>query len=272
MTKFIWELFKVAGCGAIAVADVLHFKPDLLSQAMGLLSDRVAPQSQLELAPPDRQVVLKSIQNVAELSVVVHRLEATLPGEVVNEILGVQIGSASLTYAAAAEVSAGINLDALTEDRITITESGNIRVQLPPVSILNVILLPDESQVIGAEARWFAPQQQQAELLQSVQIDALERLKANACENGIVTQAEAQAVAVIQNLLQTQYPRRVEVTIDPSTACASNSDSETPDVQAGKEVGDSLTFDPSDAGEAPEIEGDTPLSTQTIGNGLKVNP
>lgn len=165
----------------------------------------------------DRPILLQKIQDASELTTAIQTLQVVIPASETNTIAGYETGTTTLLYIAVAEVRAGIDLAQLTDDRVTASDD-EIVIKLPAPSILNISHKPEQSQVYDSRKDGFFPPDNEAELLHTAQIASLDRFQAAACANGILKQAELQAVRVIQNQLRFT-PKPVSIMVDPPTDC-----------------------------------------------------
>lgn len=122
-----------------------------------------------------------------------------------------------LIMVAVGEVNAGIDLNLLTEDRIQ-TIDNTLIIRLPEVQLQDCFFNEQESYVISRDTGFFA--RPIPDLDEQARLYALVQFRDRAIEDGILTDAQAQAEASVRELMMAAVGddyEEIRVVSDPST-------------------------------------------------------
>jgi hypothetical protein len=150
-----------------------------------------------------RSVVVRQVRDASELTTSIFAMETVADASVSREILGLEVGTTRLLYIGYGEVRAGIDLSEINTEDVEVT-TDTIRLRLPPPRILDSKIDVNRSRIYDYDQGFFAPE---APDLQSLaEQDALSKIIAGACENGILQEANKKAeLAMTQLLSVTGY-------------------------------------------------------------------
>ncbi len=193
----------------------------------GQLGDRLLAAFNTILNPPQpapkvdvRSLVLKQVRESSELTTASFTMEAVVPTEQDATFGGIPIGKTKLLYIAYGEVQAGVDLSQLTIANVQST-GDSIRIQLPPAKILNQKIDVNRSQVYDYNRGALGLGPDVGPNLQSLaQQEALKKIVAAACAEGLLNRAGDRAKLVVTQLLNTAGYKTVTVDASPIRADA----------------------------------------------------
>ncbi|MBD1862812.1 MULTISPECIES: DUF4230 domain-containing protein [Trichocoleus] len=169
-----------------------------------------------------RSVALRQIQGVSELSTTVFAMEAIVPTHQNRELAGFVVGTTKLLYIAYGEVRAGVDLGQLQPQDVVIN-GDIIQIRLPPPRILDAKIDVTRSQVYDYDRGLLGLGPDVAPNLQTLaEQQALKKIVATACQEGVLQKASDRAQQVVSQLLRTTGYSQVVVTTQPPlpAACA----------------------------------------------------
>lgn len=156
--------------------------------------------------------ILEKVKGLAELTTVEYSIQLVIPVEQKGSFLWVIPDDRSLLFQATGKVKAGISLSALTQDSFKVTPEGQVYITLPPAQIQDVYLDESSSKVWSYSGGATGTVTDGFRLQEKARSKAIVNLRRQACESGILTQANQKAQQVIENfLLQSGTPVKVEV-------------------------------------------------------------
>ncbi len=176
-----------------------------------------------------RSVVIQQLRGASELTTAIFAMEAVVPTRSDRTLAGYVIGSTNLLYLAYGEVRAGVDLSQVTAADIQISDS-TIALTLPPSQILDAKLDLSRSDVYDYDRGFLGLGPDNAPDLQEMaQQEALSKIEAAACAEGILAEANRRAEMVVSQLLNTAGFETVTVTTQPPTdsLCAGSPNSDT---------------------------------------------
>lgn len=168
----------------------------------------------------EERVLLTQIQGLSELTSTVYRSETIVPTSA-DSVWGKnwKIATTKLLYIARGEVKAGIDLSELTPEDIEL-EGDRLIVNLPPAKILDSKIDVANSRVYQYNRGWLNLGPDVAPKLQSIaQKKTLVRISQQACEEDILSQANAKAKTTIEQFLSLATTQQIEVRPNPDTEC-----------------------------------------------------
>jgi hypothetical protein len=199
--------------------------------------DRFLEGARLLLTPPPsepqvdvRSVVVTQLRGASELTTAIFAMEAVVPTKSDRTLAGYVIGSTNLLYIAYGEVRAGVDLSQLTSDMVQVGDESAIYVTLPPAQILDSKLDLSRSNVYDySRGFWGLGPDAAPELQTLAQREALAKIEATACTEGLLTEANRRAELAVGQLLATAGFETVTVTTQPpsNSACAGPINSDT---------------------------------------------
>ncbi|HHP7232635.1 MAG TPA: DUF4230 domain-containing protein [Xenococcaceae cyanobacterium] len=160
-------------------------------------------------------VVLQQIQGIQELATTVYTTETVVPTSA-ERTFGKDwvIATTKLLYLGRGEVTAGIDLEKLQPQDITLSNN-KITVSLPPSEILDSKIDVSNSRIYHYDRGFLNLGPDVAPQLQTLaQQQTLEKIVTTACNEGILQQANVKAKTTIKKLLTATSDRPVEVRID----------------------------------------------------------
>lgn len=180
-------------------------------------------QAHAEPKVETRSVVIQQVRQASELTTAVFTMEAVVPAQQNAALGGVVIGTTKLLYIARGEVRAGVDLSALTPADVQIV--GDVaRLRLPPPKLLDKKLDVARSSVYDYNRGPLGLGPDVAPNLQKLaQEEALKKIQAAACADGILEKANDRAKLVVDQLIRVAGVKEVIVeTQQPSAnACQS---------------------------------------------------
>lgn len=156
--------------------------------------------------------ILEKVKGLADLTTVEYSIQLVIPVEQKGSFLWVIPDDRSLLFQATGKVKAGISLSALTPDSFKITSGGEVYITLPSAQIQDVYLDENSSKVWSYSGGATGTVTDGFRLQEEARSAAIANLRRQACESGILTQANQKAAQVIENfLLQSGAPVKVQV-------------------------------------------------------------
>lgn len=165
------------------------------------------------------QTIINQIRAEAELTTVVYEAVSVVHVEQENDALFslIPVPPTELTYQAQGEIRAGINLHQITEQDIEV--SGDvITVLLPPAQIFNVSLTQNAGGTLDLDKPWLFGELKPGAIEQAQSRAATEML-AQACERGILAEANSNAVQELGRFLSTIAVREIVIVTQPGQGC-----------------------------------------------------
>jgi hypothetical protein len=154
----------------------------------------MAPQPYEEISP----AVITSIRELAELTTV-EMTEYSIVEKGTDEGWLQWARGDSVRLMAVARIGAGVDLAGLTDDDITVSETGRVSVTLPQAEIHYVAIDEEATQVLGRDKGLFTKGDPQLE--SEARRIAETKLSQAALDNGILVDAEDSAVSALTSLL-----------------------------------------------------------------------
>jgi len=157
------------------------------------------------LEPP---AVLAQIKRLNQLATVRYSIQ---------RIVGIKeekqpLGSESILLIVQARVDAGINLDLMRPQDVTVGKDGSVTVQLPPPTILDVSIDEKNTKVWDRQKTWWTPWVPYSlDLEQRARIAGLEGARQAALDMGILRNADQNARDSVRVLLELAGAKRVVV-------------------------------------------------------------
>lgn len=168
----------------------------------------------------NRELLLTQIKTLSELTTTVYQLETIVPTSA-DLVWGQDwtIATTKLLYLARGEVAAGIDLEQITAQDIQVN-SDRITLTLPPATIIDSKIDVNNSQVYHYDRGWLNLGPDVAPQLQTLaQQKTLTKIKQRACEQDILTTANAKAQTTMQQFLSLTTQKIVEVKVNPEIKC-----------------------------------------------------
>jgi hypothetical protein len=210
-----------------------------LMAAVGLWrsGDRFLAGARLMLTPAPtepqvdiRSIVVQQMRGASELTTAIFAMEAVVPTRSDRTLAGYVIGSTNLLYIAYGEVRAGVDLSQIALTDVQVENETAIRITLPPPQILDSKLDLTKSTVYDYDRGLLGLGPDNAPDLQArAQQEALSKIEAAACAEGLLAEANRRAELTVGQLLSTAGFESVTVTTQAPThsACADLANSDT---------------------------------------------
>jgi hypothetical protein len=177
-----------------------------------------------------QSLILQQVRDASELTTASFTMQAVIPAEQDATFNGLTLGKTKLLYIAYGEVQAGVNLSQLTTDHVQVT-GDSIQVQLPAAQILDKKIDVNRSQVYDYDRGFLGLGPDSGPQLQALaQQEALRKITAAACEQGLLQRASDRAQLVVTQLLNTTGYKNVSINIQPASTqeCAIATAAEAP--------------------------------------------
>ena len=181
-------------------------------------------------APPEdkvdtRTLIVEQIRGASELTTAVFSMQAVVPTESNRTVGGYVVGKTNLLYVAHGDVRAGIDLSDIAPSDITVAAAGEtepeiVTITLPPPKILDSKIDITQSEVYDYDRGFLKLGPDRAPELQNLaQREALGRIQAGACDQGILDMASDRARLVIQQLIEPLGYGQVVVDVAEPEGC-----------------------------------------------------
>jgi hypothetical protein len=170
-----------------------------------------------------RSVVIQQIRQASELTTAVFTMEAVVPTQQDAALGGVVIGTTRLLYIARGEVRAGVDLSRLTPENIQVI-GDLVRLRLPPPKLLDKKIDVARSSVYDYNRGPLGLGPDVAPNLQKLaQEEALKKIQAAACSDGILEKANDRAKLAVSQLIRSSGVKEILVETQPPspTECQS---------------------------------------------------
>ena len=216
LSGLVW---MVAG-GAIAAAGLIGYNTlqvgDRLFASLGKFFTPAPAPPQVDV----RSLIVQQLREASELTTATFTMQAVVPTQQDAAVGGIVFGTTKLLYIAYGEVQAGVDLAELKPTHIQTTERG-VQVQLPAAQLVDQKIDVDRSQVYDYNRGFLGLGPDTGPALQSLaQREALQKIAAAACEEGILQKASDRAQLVVTQLLQAAGQQTVQVESPPTTVAA----------------------------------------------------
>jgi hypothetical protein len=176
-----------------------------------------------------RSLIVQQVRGASELTTAIFAMEAVVPTRSDRTLAGYVVGSTNLLYIAYGEVRAGVDLADITATDIHIQDNA-IHITLPPPRLLDSKLDLSRSRVYDYDRGFLGLGPDNAPTLQErAQQEALRSIKAAACAEGLLEEANQRAELTVSQLLATAGFDPVTVTTQAATdsLCANPANSDT---------------------------------------------
>ena len=170
---------------------------DRLFESINNLFSIEQPEPEVDIT----SLVVQRIQGASELTTAIFTMEAVVPASQDRKLGNLTLGQTKLLYIAQGEVRAGIDLKEINSSNVTVGET-SIQVTLPPPQILDTKIDVERSQVYDYDRGFLSLGPDTAPQLQVfAQQETLKKIKAAACDKGLLSQANERAKTALTNLL-----------------------------------------------------------------------
>lgn len=199
---------------AIVLLGMWQSGDQFLSKLLGWFG-RANPEPQVDV----RSVVVKQIQDASELTTAVFTMEAIVPTKQDANVGGFVLGTTKLLYVAYGQVRAGVDLSQIQPTDIQ-TTGNQINIKLPAPQLLDSKIDVNRSNVYDYDRGFLGLGPDAAPTLQSLaQQQALSRITAAACQEGILNRANIRAKLVVSQLVKVPPNQTVNVLLTQPTSC-----------------------------------------------------
>ncbi|WP_190503130.1 DUF4230 domain-containing protein [Oscillatoria sp. FACHB-1407] len=147
-----------------------------------------------------RSLIINGLKDMTELTTVNVSTKATIVTQQNRKLFGMRVGNTNLVYEGVGTVRAGIDLKELQVKEVSMGDR-HIHVVLPPPYVTDVSLDVNRSSILAHYRRWFGPNAE-LDLQERAQADALEKIRAEACESHALEVANQNAKHLIEEILQ----------------------------------------------------------------------
>jgi hypothetical protein len=152
--------------------------------------------------------VVLQIQQLSELVTVKYTMQKAIGLKEQK----VPFGSESILLLVQANVSAGVDLSAITSNDVRVADDRSVTIRLPDPRILSVSVDERETKVWDRNQSWWIPWEKPSpDLEQRARIAALETVQAAALEQGILRDARSNTTKVLVDILTALGFRSVSV-------------------------------------------------------------
>ncbi|ERN40114.1 hypothetical protein KR51_00034010 [Rubidibacter lacunae KORDI 51-2] len=185
------------------------------TSAFTWLDDLVgAPPAAPEVDVPT--LVVTQVRGASELTTAVFSMEAVVPVEQERRVGNVPIASTRLLYIAHGQVRAGVDLQELTPDRVTVLDGNAVRIRLPAPEILDSKIDVRRSRVYTYDRGFLGLGPDVAPQLQTLAAhQTLDKIVTSACASGLLEEANNRARLAVAQLLAASGRGSVRVETTP---------------------------------------------------------
>ncbi|MGB0386957.1 MAG: DUF4230 domain-containing protein [Ardenticatenaceae bacterium] len=155
-----------------------------------------------------RSVLVTQIRDASELTTTIFTMETITEASQSQELLGVEVGETRLLYIGYGEVRAGIDLSEIEVEDIRVI-SDTIRIRIPRPRILDSKIDVKRSRVYDYDRGFLGPDA--PELQSLAEQEALDKIIAAACENGVLEAANERGELVMARLMSVAGFKDIEV-------------------------------------------------------------
>lgn len=160
-------------------------------------------------------IVVQQVRDAKELTTTVFAMQAVVPTSQGRAIGSLTVGTTKLLYIAYGEVRAGVDLGALAAEDVEVS-SNTLRIRIPPPRILDSKIDVNRSQVYDYNRGFLNLGPDVAPELQTLaEREALQKVVAAACANGLLQEANDRARLVVTQLLNKAGTKEVTVETQP---------------------------------------------------------
>jgi Protein of unknown function (DUF4230) len=166
-----------------------------------------------------RSVVVKQVQDASELTTAIFTMEAVVPTQQNATLGGFVLGTTKLLYVAYGQVRAGVDLSQIKASDIQV-QGDRLVVRLPAPKLLDRKIDVARSQVYDYNRGFLGLGPDAAPTLQTMaQQQALDKIVASACQEGILTKAGDRAKLVVSQLVKIPPYKEVVIEMTPPGEC-----------------------------------------------------
>jgi Protein of unknown function (DUF4230) len=170
-----------------------------------------------------RSVVVKQVQDASELTTAIFTMEAVVPTQQNATLGGFVVGTTKLLYVAYGQVRAGVDLSQIKASDIQVQadpSGGRLVIRLPAPKLLDSKIDVSRSQVYDYNRGFLGLGPDAAPTLQTMaQQQALDKIVASACQEGILMKAGDRAKLVVSQLVKIPPYKEVVIEMTPPGAC-----------------------------------------------------
>ncbi|TVP67430.1 MAG: DUF4230 domain-containing protein [Leptolyngbya sp. LCM1.Bin17] len=198
---------------------------DRFLEGVRIMFTAEAPEPEVDV----RAIVVQQLRGASELTTAIFAMEAVVPTRSDRTLAGYVIGSTQLLYVAYGEVRAGVDLSQIAVTDVQLDGETAIQVTLPPPQILDSKLDLSRSNVYDYNRGFLGLGPDNAPNLQELaQQEALTKIEAAACVEGLLDEANRRAELAVGKLLSTAGFQTVTIVPQPPNgACADLANSDT---------------------------------------------
>jgi len=195
----LWGLLGASGCmvlplGAIAFLVIMGINTldGVADSIIGIFDPPPATYSTV-----NETLVLERVQALANLTTIRYNYSQTITTQRdLPDALELFYGE-QITLLAVGHINAGVDLDALGADNITLNE-GVLSIRLPPPTLQDCILNAQQTQVVSSDTGLFTSD---SDIETQTRQVAIRRIRDVALEQGILGDANANAAQVLEQML-----------------------------------------------------------------------
>ncbi|OAB61879.1 hypothetical protein AY599_27490 [Leptolyngbya valderiana BDU 20041] len=180
-------------------------------------AERITKQVTQALFPPApppvtevKSLLVDRLEGKTELTTAEVALETIVKTSQERTLGHLYLGETTVVYQGIGRVRAGIDLSQLQVTQID-RDTGRITLHLPPPYLVQMDLDVERSEVLEHNRAWFAPNTE-TELYTQAQRQALQQIREEACQEGLLEKANQEAAAVVRNILEAA--RYDDITIE----------------------------------------------------------
>ena len=209
----LWGLLGAGGCmiiplGALAFLVIMGINTldGVVDGIVGIFDPPPATYSTV-----DETLVLERVQALANLTTIRYNYSQTITTQRdLPDALQLFYGE-EITLLAVGHINAGVDLDQLNADNITVNE-GVLSIRLPPAVLQDCILNAQETRVVSSDTGLFTSD---SNIETQTRLVALRRIRDVALEQGILNDANTNAGQVLEQMLSLSFTVAAEEGVTP---------------------------------------------------------
>jgi hypothetical protein len=206
-------LMLTGGVGVAIAASLvgMWFKGGQFFNDLGSMVSMTQPAPKVDVTA----IVINQVRGASDLTTAIFVMEAVIPTQQDWTLVNIPVGSSKLLYIAYGEVRAGVDLSKLQQQDVVV-KGDAILIRLPPPKILDRKIDVNRSRVYNYEKGVLGLAPDISYSLQSLaQREALSKIGAAACSNGLLDNANQKAELTVTRLLSFSGYSKITVETQP---------------------------------------------------------
>jgi len=196
-TSVVEKLLHPLVLSSVAVAAIAAFQADRWSKQLTRILFPPAPAPVTEV----KSLLVNRLEGKTELKTAEVSLETVVKTSQDRMLGYLYLGETTVVYQGVGRVSAGVDLSQIDVKSVDRSQ-GHIHVTLPPPYLVQLDLDIEQSAVLEHHRAWFAPNVE-TDLYTKAQTMALQKIRAEACQQDLLDRANVEAETLVRDILET---------------------------------------------------------------------